>query len=169
MPSSMNKFVLVINSTDYYQRFTNVNDQSYMLNNTNIPEGNYRCRWSFRSSLESTAAPNVFPTIYLRTASVQQAYSVGATGGSLGNATFGTISQGGGYNATNGSGLLGVGGGGGGGLGSALFSINFSTYIAGNGSYGGGGGGAGGGKYTTNSVSTIGGNGGNGVILLYYS
>lgn len=89
----MNKFVLVINSTDYYQRFTNVNDQSYMLNNTNIPEGNYRCRWSFRSSLESTAAPNVFPTIYLRTASVQQAYSVGATGGNQVSYCLGSARQ----------------------------------------------------------------------------
>ena len=35
----MDNYVLVINSTDYYQRFTSVNDQSYMMNNTNIPAG----------------------------------------------------------------------------------------------------------------------------------
>lgn len=77
----MNKFVLVINSTDYFQRFTNVNDQTYIMNNTNIPNGNYRCRWSYRSSSEATGALTAFPTIYLRTTTTQQAYSVNSTGG----------------------------------------------------------------------------------------
>lgn len=77
----MDNYVLVINSTDYYQRFVSVNDQIYMMNNTNIPAGNYKCRWSFRSGLEATAAFNVYPTIYLRTSTAQQAYSVNSTGG----------------------------------------------------------------------------------------
>lgn len=79
--ASMNNFVLVINSSDYYQRFTNVNDQVYMMNNTNIPRGQYRCRWSIKTGVETTAAFNVYPTIYLRTANGQQAYSVNGTGG----------------------------------------------------------------------------------------
>jgi len=78
---AFDKFVIVINSTDYYQRFTSVNDQTYLFNNTNIPAGNYKCRWSYRSSLENTAAPNVFPTIYLQTQTSQQSFSAGATGG----------------------------------------------------------------------------------------
>lgn len=41
--ASMNNFVLIIISNDYYQRVTNVNDQVYMMNNTNIPRGQYRC------------------------------------------------------------------------------------------------------------------------------
>ena len=79
--ATMNNFVLVINSTDYYQRFTSVSDQVYMMNNTNIPAGQYRCRWSFKTGFETTAAFNVYPTIYLRTANGQQAYSVNGTGG----------------------------------------------------------------------------------------
>ena len=79
--ATMNNFVLVINSTDYYQRFTSVSDQVYMMNNTNIPRGQYRCRWSFKTGFETTAAFNVYPTIYLRTANGQQAYSVNGTGG----------------------------------------------------------------------------------------
>lgn len=76
----MNKFVLVINSRDYYQRFTNLNDQSYIMNNTNIPPGNYKCRWSFRNGSEGTGNVGIYPTIYLRTASAQQAYIVGSSG-----------------------------------------------------------------------------------------
>lgn len=79
--SNLNKFVLVINSTSYFQRFTNVNDQTYMLNNTNIHAGNYKCRWSFRGGSEATTNVGLYPTIYLRSSTVQQAYSVGATGG----------------------------------------------------------------------------------------
>lgn len=79
--SNLDNYVLVINSTDYFQRFVSVNDQVYIFNNTNIPAGKYRCRWSFRSSLENTATPNVFPSIYLRTPSIQQSYSVGSIGG----------------------------------------------------------------------------------------
>ena len=77
----MDKFVLVINSTDYYQRFSSVNDQVYIMNNTNIPSGNYRCRWTFRGASEPTANVGVYPTIYLRSSTTQQAYSVGSTGG----------------------------------------------------------------------------------------
>lgn len=91
--SNMNKFVLVINSTDYFQRFTNVNDQVYIMNNTNIPSGNYRCRWSFRSGVEVTAAFTVNPTLYLRTSSVQQAYSVNSVGGNQVSYCLGSMQQ----------------------------------------------------------------------------
>lgn len=77
----MDRYNLVINSLDYYQRFTSVNDQSYLMNNTNIPAGQYKCRWSYKSGLESTVALSVYPTIYLRSSTAQQAYSVNATGG----------------------------------------------------------------------------------------
>jgi hypothetical protein len=87
------KYVIVINSTDYYQRFTNVNDQTYLFNNTNIPEGNYKCRWSYRSSLENTAAPNVFPTIYLRGQTIQQAFSANSTGGNMPSFCLGSARQ----------------------------------------------------------------------------
>lgn len=89
----MNKFVLVINSTDYFQRFTNVNDQVYIMNNTNIPSGNYRCRWSFRGGSENTAAFTINPTLYLRTSTNQQTYSVGATGGNQVSYCLGTMNH----------------------------------------------------------------------------
>ena len=62
---NMDKYNLVINSSDYYQRFTSLNDQSYLMNNTNIPAGQYKCRWSYKSGVEATGAFNVYPTIYL--------------------------------------------------------------------------------------------------------
>ena len=86
-------FVLVINSTDYYQRFTSVNDQSYMMNNTNIPVGKYKCRWSFRGGSEATVAFNAYPTVYLRSSSVQQSYSVNGTGGNQISYCLGTTKQ----------------------------------------------------------------------------
>jgi len=79
--ATMNNFVLVINSSDFYQRFTNINDQTYLMNNTNIPEGQYKCRWSYKSGFEATAAFLVYPTIYLRTSTSQQSYSVNSAGG----------------------------------------------------------------------------------------
>lgn len=78
---NMDRYNLVINSSDYYQRFVSVNDQSYLMNNTNIPAGQYKCRWSYKSGVEVTAAFNVYPTVYLRSSTAQQAYSVNATGG----------------------------------------------------------------------------------------
>ena len=93
MSNVMRKYVLVINSTDYFQRFTNVNDQIYIMNNTNIPAGNYKCRWSFRGGLELTAAFTINPTLYLRTASTQQSYSVGATGGNQISYCLGSMQQ----------------------------------------------------------------------------
>ncbi len=91
--TTMNKFVLVINSTDYFQRFTSVNDQVYIMNNTNIPSGNYRCRWSFRGGVELTAAFTFNPTLYLRTSSVQQAYSVNSVGGNQVSYCLGSMQQ----------------------------------------------------------------------------
>lgn len=93
MSNVMDKYVLVINSTDYYQRFTNVNDQTYVFNNTNIPAGNYKCRWSFRGGVELTAAFTVNPTLYLRTSSTQQAYSVNSTGGNTISYCLGTMNH----------------------------------------------------------------------------
>jgi|LakMenE18May11ns_1017448.scaffolds.fasta_scaffold9411401_2 hypothetical protein len=90
---NMDKFVLVINSTDYFQRFTSVNDQVYIMNNTNIPAGNYRCRWSFRGGLEASAAFTINPTLYLRSSTVQQAYSIGAQGGNQISYCLGTMNQ----------------------------------------------------------------------------
>lgn len=87
------KYIIVINSTNYYQRFTNVNDQTYLFNNTNIPAGNYKCRFSFRSSSEATAALNTFPTIYLQSQTIQQAYSAGATGGNAVSYCLGSARQ----------------------------------------------------------------------------
>lgn len=75
------KFVIVINSSNYYQRTTNVNNQTYLFNNTNVPPGNYKCRWSIKTGVETTAAFNVYPTIYLETQNSQQAFQANSTGG----------------------------------------------------------------------------------------
>lgn len=79
--ATMNKFTLLINSTDYFQRFTNINDQVYIMNNTNIPPGNYKCRWSYRSGSEAVTSFGTYPTLYLRTSTAQQSYLVNSTGG----------------------------------------------------------------------------------------
>jgi hypothetical protein len=80
---AFDKFVIVINSSNYYQRTTNVNNQTYLFNNTNIPAGNYKCRWSIKTGIETTAAFNVYPTIYLETQNSQQAFSANSTGGNV--------------------------------------------------------------------------------------
>lgn len=63
------KFTLVINSTNYFQRFNNtLNDQSYTIDNTNLESGFYKCRLSFRGNTEfaSTIGPvNNYASIYL--------------------------------------------------------------------------------------------------------
>ena len=89
----MNRYVLVINSTDYYQRFTSVADQSYLLNNTNIPAGKYKCRWSFRSGSEAVTNFGTYPTVYLRTSTAQEAYAVNSTGGNQISYCLGTPIQ----------------------------------------------------------------------------
>lgn len=88
------KFTLVINSLDYYQRFNaNINDQSYLLNNTNIPAGKYKCRFSYHSVSEAITTFNTYPSIYLRTGAFVNTYAVGASGGNQISYCIGTAKQ----------------------------------------------------------------------------
>lgn len=91
----MNKhFVLVINSLDYYQRFgTTSADQSYIFNNSNIPSGKYRCRFSYRSGQDAITTYNTWALIGLRTGSFVSTYSVGATGGLQASSLIGSTQQ----------------------------------------------------------------------------
>jgi len=71
------KFTLVINSLNYSQRFTNVNDQEYTIDATNIESGNYKCRLSFRGNVETAGSlqnADAYATIYLSLGTPQQNY-----------------------------------------------------------------------------------------------
>lgn len=91
--TEFDRYVLVINSSDFYQQPTAISDQIYMMNNTNIPAGKYKCRWSFRCGSVATVDPSLYPTIYLRTSAVQQAYAVNGTGGNQISYCLGTAKQ----------------------------------------------------------------------------
>jgi hypothetical protein len=90
---TFDKYVIVINSSNYYQRTTSISNQTYLFNNTNIPEGNYKCRWSFKTGVETTAAFNVYPTVYLESPNSQQAFQANSTGGNTPSYCLGPARQ----------------------------------------------------------------------------
>lgn len=78
----MDRFVININATTYYQRNGSINDQTYMINSSSLPAGNYKCKLAYRGLGEagSVLSPAGFAAIYLSVGPPIASYSAGDVG-----------------------------------------------------------------------------------------
>jgi len=82
MSNSPKNFTLVINSNNYLERFTNLNDQTYAFNASVLDEGYYKVRVTYRGGNDTIANVNFdqFASIYISfNSSSQDSFSTGST------------------------------------------------------------------------------------------
>jgi hypothetical protein len=81
MSNSLDNFTLYINSTNYLERFTSLNDQSYSFNADNIEPGKYKIQMSYRGGDDPAATISLaqYASIYVSFGSVADVYTPGNT------------------------------------------------------------------------------------------
>lgn len=81
MSNNPKNFTLCINSNNYLERFTNLNDQSYAFNASCLEPGYYKVRVCYRGGNDTIANVNFdqFASIYISFGCAQEAYNTGST------------------------------------------------------------------------------------------